>query len=120
MRLGFIPLATRTWRSVPSQNSILLSRFSQALPASAKSLRPRMQSTTGGTPDLGEDTVMKTVHQKISDALNPTRLQVVPTYDDPNGSHVSITVVSDAFQGLNIVKRHQAVYKVIWEELQVC
>lgn len=45
-----------------------------------------MHSTTGVTPDLGEDTVMRTVHQKISNALKPTRLQVVPTYDDANGS----------------------------------
>lgn len=65
------------------------------------------------------DTVMESVKRKLSDALSPDRLNVVPTYGDPNGSHVSIEVVSKAFEGLNVVKRHQAVYKVIWEELQV-
>lgn len=67
-----------------------------------------------------DDTVMNTVHSKISAEFAPTRLVVTPTYGDPNGSHVSITVVSDLFEGLTPVKRHQAVYKAIWEELSVC
>ena len=66
-----------------------------------------------------EDSVMTAVEQKIAEALAPTRLSVIPTYGDPKGSHVTITVVSDKFKDLNMVKRHQAVYKVIWEELQV-
>lgn len=75
----------------------------------------RMMCATSGAPD----TVMETVKRKLSDALSPERLTVTPTYGDPNGSHVSIEVVSNAFEGLNVVKRHQAVYKVIWNELQV-
>lgn len=39
-------------------------------------------------------------------------------YDDPNGSHISIEVVSDAFEGKRPVQRQQLVYKAIWEELQ--
>lgn len=62
---------------------------------------------------------MAAVQRKISSALSPTRLEVIPTYGDPNGSHVSITVVSETFEGLTAVKRHQVVYKTIWEELSV-
>ena len=39
-------------------------------------------------------------------------------YDDPNGSHVSIEVVSSMFEGKRPVQRQQLVYKAIWEELQ--
>lgn len=50
-------------------------------------------------------------------AVNPTDLTVTPSYGDPNGSHVSIKVVSEMFEGLNVVKRHKLVYGAIWEEL---
>jgi stress-induced morphogen len=39
-------------------------------------------------------------------------------YDDPNGSHISIVVVSDMFEGKRPVQRQKMVYKAIWEELQ--
>lgn len=65
------------------------------------------------------DTVMATVEKKLQAALSPEKLMVTPTYGDPNGAHVTIEVVSDAFEGMMTVKRHQKVYKVIWEELQV-
>lgn len=39
-------------------------------------------------------------------------------YDDPNGSHISIEVVSNMFAGKRAVQRQQLVYKAIWEELQ--
>lgn len=39
-------------------------------------------------------------------------------YDDPNGSHISIEVVSSMFAGKRAVQRQQLVYKAIWEELQ--
>jgi stress-induced morphogen len=39
-------------------------------------------------------------------------------YDDPNGSHISIEVVSAAFEGKRPVQRQQLVYKAIWEELR--
>lgn len=43
---------------------------------------------------------------------------ITGAYDDPNGSHISIEVVSDAFEGKRAVQRQQLVYKAIWEELQ--
>jgi stress-induced morphogen len=39
-------------------------------------------------------------------------------YDDPNGSHISIEVVSSKFEGKRAMQRQQMVYKAIWEELQ--
>lgn len=77
----------------------------------------RMLSMAGGDVGDGGDTAVAQVERKLSDALAPTRLVVTPTYGDPNGSHVSIEVVSDVFEGASVVKRHQKVYKIIWEEL---
>ena len=39
-------------------------------------------------------------------------------YDDPNGSHISIEVVSSLFEGKRPVQRQQLVYKALWEELK--
>lgn len=39
-------------------------------------------------------------------------------YDDPNGSHISIEVVSAKFEGKRPMQRQQLVYKAIWAELQ--
>ena len=39
-------------------------------------------------------------------------------FDDPNGSHIAITVVSPLFRSKRPVQRQQMVYKAIWEELQ--
>lgn len=81
------------------------------------STAPRMAMS--GTP-TGEDTVQSAIEGKITATLSPSRLVVVPKHGDPNGSHVTIEVVSEAFEGLSMMKRHQAVYKAIWEELSVC
>ena len=45
-------------------------------------------------------------------------LRLAGAYDDPNGSHISIEVVSSQFAGKRPVQRQQQVYKAIWEELQ--
>jgi stress-induced morphogen len=39
-------------------------------------------------------------------------------YDDPNGSHIKIEVVSTMFEGKRAMQRQQLVYKAIWEEMQ--
>ena len=36
-------------------------------------------------------------------------------YDDPNGSHISIEVYSELFEGKRPVQRQQLVYKALWE-----
>jgi len=56
--------------------------------------------------------------QKIGDALETSQVKVTGAYDDPNGSHISIEVVSAQFEGKRPMQRQQLVYKAIWEELQ--
>jgi stress-induced morphogen len=80
--------------------------------------QPRAMSSTTTGPQSTEDSVVASVERKLTEALQPESLSVIPAYGDPNGSHVSISVVSDVFEGLNVVKRHKMVYKAIWEELQ--
>ncbi|KIY96592.1 hypothetical protein MNEG_11370 [Monoraphidium neglectum] len=53
---------------------------------------------------------------KISEALEAQSVKVVDMYGD--GRHVSIDVVSAAFEGKNSVSRQRLVYKAIWLELQ--
>jgi stress-induced morphogen len=43
---------------------------------------------------------------------------ILGAHDDPNGSHISIEVVSSIFSGKRPVQRQQMVYKAIWEEMQ--
>jgi hypothetical protein len=46
-------------------------------------------------------------------ALKPVKLEVIPAYGDPNGSHITILVVSEAFEGKRALQRQQMVYKVL-------
>ena len=55
---------------------------------------------------------------KITAALSPQELEIQGAYDDPNGSHIAIYCVSEAFEGLRSMKRQQLVYKAIWQEMQ--
>ena len=103
----------------------------------------RSMSTTG-EPDTS---VVATCQEKIQAALDTSNVKVtgacpyfekrleyfcglyshilhdfilctLGAYDDPNGSHISIEVVSPKFEGKRAVQRQQMVYKAIWEELQ--
>jgi len=70
--------------------------------------------------------VAETIRQKLSDILNPTRLEVV---DDshkhvghagarPGGeSHFSVTVVSPLFDGKSRVERQRMIYGALAEEM---
>eukprot|EP00567_Pseudictyota_dubia_P004081 CAMPEP_0197455236 /NCGR_PEP_ID=MMETSP1175-20131217/40251_1 /TAXON_ID=1003142 /ORGANISM="Triceratium dubium, Strain CCMP147" /LENGTH=120 /DNA_ID=CAMNT_0042989035 /DNA_START=180 /DNA_END=542 /DNA_ORIENTATION=+ len=68
--------------------------------------------------DDADRTVVDTCRDKISSALNTEDVKVTGAYDDPNGSHISVEVVSDMFEGKRAVQRQQLVYKAIWEEMQ--
>lgn len=85
--------------------------------AFARSASSRLFSTTldGSGPDR---TVVGTCTEKIKQALNTDTVTVEGAYDDPNGSHISIKVVSEQFEGKRAVQRQQMVYKAIWEEMQ--
>ena len=63
-------------------------------------------------------TIVEICRKKISDALGTDQVKVLGAFDDPNGSHVSIEVVSEKFEGKRAVQRQQMVYKALWEELK--
>jgi len=58
------------------------------------------------------DSVVAGMVKKLEKEFTPVKLEVIPAYGDPNGSHVTINVVSDAFEGKRPVQRQQLVYKV--------
>ena len=68
------------------------------------------QSTT--PTSASPSTVVGRCTQKISDALNPTKIIVTANGDDPNGDHIQILCVSTEFEGKNSVQRQRLVYKV--------
>lgn len=85
------------------------------------SVRPPVFSSRGlcaAAADGPDTSVVDVCQQKIQDALEADNVVVTGAYDDPNGSHVSIEVVSSLFEGKRPVQRQQLVYKAIWEELQ--
>lgn len=68
--------------------------------------------------DAPDTSVVDVCTQKIQDALETKEVKVTGAYDDPNGSHIAVEVVSAKFEGKRAVQRQQLVYKAIWEELQ--
>ena len=64
-----------------------------------------------------EDTVVSRCTQKIKDAVVPVKLVVQAAHDDPNGSHITVEVVSKEFEGQRTVQRQRLVYKAIWDEM---
>lgn len=61
---------------------------------------------------------MDICRDKIVAALETEDVKVIGAYDDPNGSHISIEVTSELFEGKRLVQRQQLVYKALWEELK--
>lgn len=59
---------------------------------------------------------MQSMENKIKEQLDAQSVSVKDAYGD--GRHVSIDVVSSAFEGQTAVNRQRMVYKAIWEELQ--
>mmetsp|Transcript_11519 Transcript_11519/g.47951 ORF Transcript_11519/g.47951 Transcript_11519/m.47951 type:complete len:138 (+) Transcript_11519:237-650(+) len=84
----------------------------QIAPSSRSLARVFMSTGPGG------DTVVDTCRMKLTEALKPLQLNITPAYGDPNGSHITIEVVSDSFEGESVVARHRMIYKAIWDELQ--
>ncbi|KAJ8771324.1 hypothetical protein K2173_026501 [Erythroxylum novogranatense] len=60
--------------------------------------------------------LMQSMEKKIKEHLNADSVIVKDAYGD--GRHVSIDVISSAFEGQSAVNRQRMVYKAIWEELQ--
>ncbi|GAB5358549.1 hypothetical protein AAMO2058_000467600 [Amorphochlora amoebiformis] len=74
--------------------------------------------------------IYNSMHSKLSQRLTPAKLVI---NDDSRGhveheamvgkaaesgeTHFSVEIISDAFEGLNLVKRHRMVYDIVKEEL---
>lgn len=95
----------------------MFSSLTRAFVVPARRLQPALFLSTGA-PGGDNTSLVDRCQSKIADALQATDVTVTGAYDDPNGSHISITVVSPLFQGKRAVQRQQLVYKAIWEELQ--
>jgi BolA protein len=65
--------------------------------------------------------IQDTIQAKLSEALQPSTLEVANESHMHGGpateSHFNITAVSATFTDLNLVRRHQAVYKLLQNEL---
>ncbi|KAL6499440.1 hypothetical protein OROHE_026103 [Orobanche hederae] len=73
-------------------------------------------TTDSGNPASIESPLMESMEKKIKEHLSAESVVVKDAYGD--GRHVSILVVSSAFEGQSAVNRQRMVYKAIWEELQ--
>ncbi|CAL9125578.1 unnamed protein product [Musa textilis] len=67
-------------------------------------------------PGSIDSPMMQSMEKKIKEQLDADLVIVKDAYGD--GRHVSIDVVSKAFEGQSMVNRQRMVYKAIWEELQ--
>jgi stress-induced morphogen len=71
---------------------------------------------TGGEGNNITSALMEQMREKISEGLEAQSVDVNDL--SGNGRHVSIKVVSQAFEGKSSVNRQRMVYKCIWMELQ--
>lgn len=67
--------------------------------------------------------IQSLLESKLQQELQPTLLKVInesSQHNVPEGSesHFRVLIVSNAFEGLTTVKRHQRVYSVISEEIK--
>lgn len=68
-------------------------------------------------------TVQQSIERKLRSSLEPVHLQVVNEshmHSVPPGSesHFKVIVVSDRFEGQRLVQRHQAVNRILEQELR--
>ncbi|TKY53819.1 BOLA4 [Spatholobus suberectus] len=129
-----LPVLVKPYKSILSRTALshafLLSSSSnsQTLVRNSELLRPVNLFTTNslrkfssrathvndaGSVDLP---LIQSMEKKIKEQLNAESVTVKDAYGD--GRHVSIDVVSTAFEGQSAVNRQRMVYKAIWEELQ--
>ncbi|KAI3471322.1 hypothetical protein Pfo_027985 [Paulownia fortunei] len=73
-------------------------------------------TTESDNPASIESPLMESMEKKIKEHLSAESVVVKDAYGD--GRHVSIEVISSAFEGQSAVNRQRMVYKAIWEELQ--
>jgi BolA protein len=73
------------------------------------------------TPTETRPAVEASIEQKVGAALQPAHLELLNESHMHAGprtdSHFKLVAVAAAFEGLNKVKRHQLVYRLLQEEL---
>ena len=62
------------------------------------------------------------IENKLEESLKPSHLEVINeshlhNVEPGRESHVRIVAISDLFEGLNLVKRHQLIYAQVQEEI---
>ena len=62
------------------------------------------------------------IENKLKESLKPSHLEVINeshlhNVEPGRESHVRIIAISDLFEGLNLVKRHQLIYAQVQEEI---
>jgi len=110
--------AVRTRPATVSSVRPWLSLSSAIAPTTAITPSRQRLSAAAASSSSGEESIVDICTAKIKDALDAVDVKVTGAYDDPNGSHISIEVVSPKFEGKRPVQRQQLVYKAIWQELQ--
>ena len=68
-------------------------------------------------------TACSDIESKLTKELDPSHLEVIDesylhNVEPGKESHVRIVIVSEQFENLNLVKRHQLIYQQINEELE--
>ncbi|XP_058104133.1 protein BOLA4, chloroplastic/mitochondrial-like [Magnolia sinica] len=112
--------ASLSWSSSSVVRKIQFHDFSYSTPKFEGFLVKRRFSVRSTTQvsDSGsiDSPMMQSMQKKIKEQLNADEVIVRDAYGD--GRHVSIDVISSAFEGQSAVNRQRMVYKAIWEELQ--
>jgi|TARA_B100001142_G_C14306723_1_gene645059 acid stress-induced BolA-like protein IbaG/YrbA len=78
--------------------------------------RRRRSTAVSSRRDFSDDERTSLPIAQIQTSLEATFVDVVDMSGD--GRHVTIKVVSKAFEGKNPINRQRMVYKAIWEEMQ--
>ena len=111
--MTLVSIATRAFSSLP----VTTGRFHHPTVAGVLLSRTVARAMSADAPS-DTTSIVEICSQKIKVALDATDVKVTGAYGDPNGSHISIEVVSPKFEGKRAVQRQQLVYKAIWEEMQ--
>ena len=96
-----------------------VARLSQRhVPSSGRRVAPLASSAAAASPDGSMDSsaLLEGMKAKITTQLEAQSVDIQDAYGD--AQHVTIDVVSAAFEGKNKVQRQRMVYKAIWEEMQ--
>jgi stress-induced morphogen len=105
-------------RVVPSMTAVRERNHRVVVGVAARRAFERRGRTfaTGGEGNNITSALMEQMREKIAEGLEAQSVDVNDL--SGNGRHVSIKVVSQAFEGKSSVNRQRMVYKCIWMELQ--